>query len=207
MFEKAKNLDAAFRQVKQFSALTVVGTLLFAGWVTWQHYRGAAAAEDRLYILADGKVLQAYAGSRRDNYAVEAREHVRTFHHYFFTLHPDEKVITAHTSKALNLADDSGRDVYERLKESHYYSSLIAGNVSQEITVDSITVEMDRQPFYFRCWGGQVITRPSSITRRTLLTEGYLRLVARSEDNPHGFLIERWRILENRDLATEGRPK
>ena len=37
------------------------------------------------------------------------------------------------------------------------------------------------------------------------ITEGFLRNVARSDNNPHGFLIERWRVLENKDLKTLNR--
>jgi hypothetical protein len=37
------------------------------------------------------------------------------------------------------------------------------------------------------------------------VTEGWLRNTSRSDNNPHGFLIERWAILDNRDLKVEGR--
>ncbi|HWJ27348.1 MAG TPA: hypothetical protein VNS32_12455, partial [Flavisolibacter sp.] len=58
---------------------------------------------------------------------------------------------------------------------------------------------------YFRCFATQRIIRPSSITIRSLITEGFLRNVARSDNNPHGFLIERWTTIENKDLKTEKR--
>ncbi|MDP3180258.1 MAG: conjugative transposon protein TraK, partial [Bacteroidota bacterium] len=40
---------------------------------------------------------------------------------------------------------------------------------------------------------------------RSLITEGALRNVSRSDNNPHGFLIERWNTIENRDIKTENR--
>jgi hypothetical protein len=40
---------------------------------------------------------------------------------------------------------------------------------------------------------------------RNLITEGFLRNVARSDNNPHGFLIEKWTTIENKDLKTEKR--
>lgn len=45
----------------------------------------------------------------------------------------------------------------------------------------------------------------ASITTRSLMTEGSLRNVSRSDNNPHGFLIERWNTIDNRDLKTAGR--
>jgi conjugative transposon TraK protein len=127
------------------------------------------------------------------------------FHQYFFSLDPDDKVIQANISKALYLADASAKKIYESLKENNYYASIISGNVSQEINVDSVLVNINLDPYYFRCYGTQKITRPSSITTRSLITEGFLRNVSRSENNPHGFLIEKWNTIENKDLKTEAR--
>jgi len=49
------------------------------------------------------------------------------------------------------------------------------------------------------------IIRSTSIVTRDLLTEGWLRNINRSDNNPHGFLIERWNILENKDNKVEKR--
>lgn len=48
--------------------------------------------QEKIYILANGKALEAFASERRDNIPVEARDHVRTFHKLFFTLDPDDIV-------------------------------------------------------------------------------------------------------------------
>jgi hypothetical protein len=40
---------------------------------------------------------------------------------------------------------------------------------------------------------------------RDLVTEGWLRNISRSDNNPHGFLIERWNTIDNRDLKVENR--
>ena len=127
---------------------------------------------------------------------------IKTFHQYFFSLDPDEKVIQANISKALYLADGSAKKVYESLKENSYYADLISGNVSQEINVDSVAVIVSSYPFYFRCYATETITRPSTVTTRNLITEGYLRNVSRSDNNPHGFLIEKWNTIQNRDIKT-----
>lgn len=205
MFQKAKNIDTAFRQLRTLAILVIMGCLCLSAFVVWRSYQLAAAVQARIYILANGKALEAVAGDRAANLPVEARDHVATFHRYFFTLDPDDKAIQANITRALYLADRSARDVYGSLKENNYYAGLISGNISQKITVDSVAVSTDSEPYYFRCWARQHITRPSTQTTRSLLTEGYLRTVSRSDNNPHGFLIEKWRTLENRDLKTENR--
>ena len=130
---------------------------------------------------------------------------VADFHAYFFTLDPDEKFIKAGLDRALYLADGSAKRVYDNLRESGYYASVIGANISQRIMVDSISLDMNGYPFYFRCYGTETITRSTSIVTRDLVTEGWLREVNRSDNDPHGFLVERWSILENRDLKVERR--
>lgn len=136
---------------------------------------------------------------------MEARDHVTTFHRHFFSLDPDDKVIEANLTKALYLADVSAKRQYDNLKESNYYSNIISGNVSQVIRADSVTIDIGQYPFYFRYYGTQEITRTSSVVSRSLVTEGYLRNVSRSDHNPHGFLVERWKTLENKDLNIKNR--
>jgi hypothetical protein len=82
---------------------------------------------------------------------------------------------------------------------------MVSGNISQQIGIDSISLDMNSYPYYFKCLAKEKLIRTTSITTRNLITEGYLRNVQRSDNNPHGFLIERWMIVENRDIKTEGR--
>ena len=205
MFPKAKNIDTAFRQVRIFSLVAITCITCIAGFVTYKSYHLAENLQSHIYVLANGKAIEAFAAERTENIPVEAKDHVRTFHQHFFTLASDEKAIQANMTKALYLADASAKSIYESLKENNYYTGIITGNVSQEIAVDSVWLNLDVSPYFFRCWATQRITRPSAITTRSLLTEGYLRSISRSDNNPHGFLIEKWRILENQDIKTEKR--
>jgi len=202
MFRQAKNIDSAFRQVRLFAFLLIVSCTIICCYVIYNSYKATAAVQSRIYILADGKALQVFAGDRKANIPVEARDHVKTFHQYFFSLDPDEKVIQPNISKALYLADGSAKKVYESLKENNYYADVISANISQEINIDSVSVNVSNYPFYFRCYASEKITRPSTITTRSLITEGYLRNVSRSDNNPHGFLIEKWNIIQNKDIKT-----
>jgi len=183
----------------------IVSSVMICFYVIYNSYKATTAFESRIYILANGKALEAFAGDRKENIPVEARDHVKMFHQYFFSLDPDDKVIQTNITRALYLADGSAKRVYESLKENNYYTGIIAGNISQEINVDSVSLNMNSYPYYFRCYATEKIIRPSNITTRSLITEGFLRNVSRSDNNPHGFLIEKWNTIENKDLKTENR--
>jgi len=203
MFRQAKNIDSAFRYVRGFSVLLLVGCFGMCGFILVKSYELSARLENKIYILAGDKALEAYASGRKDNVGVEARDHVKMFHSYFFTLDPDEKTIESNLSKALYLADASAKKQYDNLKETGYYVGVISGNISQQILVDSVLVDTRMEPYAFRCYATMEIIRPTSIVIRNLVTQGFLRNVSRSDHNPHGFLIEKWETLENRDLKTE----
>jgi len=205
MFKKMKDIDTAFRHVRTFTMVVIAGCVLICCVVLFKSYSLVSQTQGKVYILANGKALEAYASDRKDNIQVEARDHIKAFHSLFFTLDPDDKAIQVNIGKALYLADHSAKNIYDDLKENGYYSGLISGNVNQTIAVDSAVVDISQSPYRFRCFATQRIIRPTSITTRTLLTEGSLRNVSRSDNNPHGFLVERWNIIDNRELKTENR--
>jgi conjugative transposon TraK protein len=205
MFRQMKNIDTAFRHVRSFTLLVVVGSIILCCFTLYKSYQLLGTVESKIYILANGKALEAYASERKDNIPIEARDHVKTFHEFFFTLDPDDKVIQGNITKALYMADASAKRAYDNLKEAGFYTNIISGNISQRIKVDSVQVDTNLYPYYFRCYATQDIIRTTSTVSRSLVTEGYLRNVSRSDNNPHGFLIERWATLDNRDIKTVNR--
>lgn len=205
MLHQLKNIDTAFKYVRAFSIALIVACVCITSASLYTSFQLIKESRSKVYILSHGKALEAFASDRNENIPVEARDHVKMFHHYFFTLHPDDKVIQSNLSKALYLADRSAKEQYDNLRENSYYANIISGNVSQEIHFDSILINTKDYPYHFRCIAKQKIIRTTSVVTRTLLTEGYLRNVQRSDNNPHGFLIERWTTLENRDLKVENR--
>lgn len=205
MFQKAKSIEGAFRHVRLFTMLVIVAMFLICGLVSYKSYVMVMAAQKRIYVLSGGKSFEARATDREDNIPVEARDHVTVFHSLFFTLDPDDKVIQSNITKALYLADATAQREYHNLKERGYYSGIISANISQRMQVDSVSMDITVYPYFFRFYGRQVITRTTSTITRSLITEGTLRNVSRSDNNPHGFLIERWATVENRDINSQSR--
>ncbi|MET4083913.1 conjugative transposon TraK protein [Pedobacter sp. UYP30] len=199
MFTQLKNIDTAFKHIKRFSIFLILACILISGFAIWKSFDMVKTVQEKIYILANGKAIEAFSAERKDNIGVELRDHIKMFHHYFFSLDPDDKVIQANISNALNLADESAKKAYDNLKEQGYYNNLISANISQAISVDSIQLDINKYPFAFKCYATQKLIRSSSTITRKLITQGTVRNVARSDNNPHGFLIQQWETLENRD--------
>lgn len=205
MFKQLKNIDTAFRHIRLFSIVFLLVCVALSAFVIHKSFQIVSDSQARVYILANGKAIDAIASNRKDNFVVEAKDHVTNFHHFFFTLSPDDKAIQANIKKALYLADETAKKQYDNLRESGYFASIISGNISQELIIEKIEVDDSQRPIYFRCEAKQIITRSTSVVTRSLVTEGYLREVQRSENNSHGFLVEKWNTIENKDIKIENR--
>jgi len=201
MFHQLKNIDSAFKHVRLFSLVLIVASAVIACYAVYRSYAFVDTVQKRIYVISNGKALEAVAGNRADNIGVEARNHVEDFHHWFFTLTPDEKAITSNITRALYLADESAKKQYDNLTESGYYAQIVSANISQDVTKDSIVVNTEAYPYHFTFYGKERIVRSTAIVTRKLVTEGYLReLKQRTDQNSHALLIERWAILENSDI-------
>ena len=105
MFRQMKNIDSAFRYIRRFTALVVAGSVCICCYALYKSHQLVSSMQSRIYILSNGKVLEAYGAERKDNIPVEARDHIKNFNQYFFTLDPDDKVIQSNITRALYLAD------------------------------------------------------------------------------------------------------
>ncbi len=85
------------------------------------------------------------------------------------------------------------------------YNRIIAGNINQVVQVDSVVCNFDHYPYSARTYARQLIIRASNVTERSLVTECRLLNTNRSDDNPNGFNIEGFEIVENKDISTRKR--
>lgn len=203
MFSQLKNIDTAFQQMKRFCYLFLMVNVLITGFAVYKSYDFADRAQNRVRILYNGKVLQTVQSDRRHVLPVELRDHIKTFHEDFFNLVPDDKQIQATITKALYLADGSAKRQYDDLKEKSFYANLVAGNISQQVTVDSIALDLNEVPYAFTCYATEKLIRSTNTAMRKLVTQGRVRLLnTETDNNPHGFLIQDWEILSNNDIDT-----
>src|SRR6478736_6015388 len=126
MFSQLRNIDSAFKHIRLFSIAMVAACVMICCYTIYKSIDMVTHMQERIYILANGKALEAWSAERKDNIPVEARDHVRMFHHYFFTLDPDDRVIEANVTKALYLADESAQRQYDNLKENSFYATIMS---------------------------------------------------------------------------------
>lgn len=205
-FKSLQNIESSFRQIRFFGIVFLICCTVLTLLVVWRSYRYAEAQRQKIYVLDQGKSLMlALSQDLRQNRPVEAREHVSRFHSLFFSLSPDKSAIESNINRALLMADKSALSCYRDLLERGYFNRLIAGNIIQTIKIDSLQCNFDEYPFRIKTYARQRILRENTITERSLVTTCSLVDATRSYDNPQGFLIEKFTIVENKDLGSYDR--
>lgn len=205
MFQQFKNIDSAFKLSRSIAILAVLGSFGFCIFTMYSNQKLIRDKDNKVLVLANGKIFEAFAAERDRYWDIEIKDHVQTFHLFFFTLQPDENYIKKNITKVLYLADNSAKSEYDNLRENGYYSSLISANISQDIDCDSVTVDLNSVPWTFRYSGKVHVVRATNKVTRSIITEGTIRKVKPSDNNPHGLLIERWHVIENKDIGTSNR--
>lgn len=202
-FKTLRNIENSFRQIRLYAIIFAVLCISVVGFVVWKSYRFAEEQRQKIYVLDNGKSLMlALSQDASINRPVEAREHVRRFHELFFTLAPDKDAIESNMKRAFYLADKSAFNYYKDLLEKGYYNRIISGNVQQRTEVDSVVCNFDTYPYKVQTYAKQFIIRSSNLTKRNLITSCYLVNSVRSDNNPQGFNIEKFTVLENKNIES-----
>ena len=205
-FKSLKNIESSFKQIRLFSIIFLCLCAAITAYAVWSSYNFAEAQRQKIYVLDNGKSLMlALSQDLSQNRPVEAREHVKRFHELFFTLSPDKNAIESNIKRALFLSDRSAFNYYSDLSEKDYYARIVSGNINQAIQVDSVVCNFDKYPYQVMTYARQLIIRESNVTERSLITHCQLLNSVRSDNNPQGFTMEAFEIVENKDLTVTNR--
>jgi len=205
-FKSLKNIESSFKQIRLIVILVISSCSLVIVFCIWSSFRFAEAQRQKIYVLDQGKsLILALSQDLSQNRPVEAREHVRRFHELFFTLSPDKMAIESNMQRAMNLSDKSAFNYYQDLSEKGYFKRLISANINQYIQIDSVICNFDRYPYTAKTFAKQLILRESNVTERSLITICKLLNSVRSDNNPHGFIIENFEVIDNKDIRVANR--
>jgi conjugative transposon TraK protein len=193
-----KNIESKIRLATVVSIGSLLTAVIIVGFACLFAFRTVANAQRSIYILDNNIPIQATQTDVQMNRPAEYRADVDLFHALFFSLTPDDKYMEYEMKKAMYLVDESGMQQYNDLKENGFFNSILSSSSVLTLQMDSVVLDMPRK--YFRYYGKLKIDRRSSTVVRSLVTEGYLKDIPRSDNNPHGVLICNWKTLENKDL-------
>ena len=200
-----ETIESPFRKTKAVtvacvagSALVAVVSLVFAA--TW-----IGSHSDNVYVLDKGGAFSATVSAGEVQRDLEAIDHVTRFHEHMFNLSPSSEAIKRGVEQALVMADRSAYTYFNDLQEQGFYSRLVQANVTQQILIDSVKVDMGTYPYPETTYAKVYVVRESNISAYDFVSTGRLVDVGRSKSNPHGFMIERFQVVKNERTETRRR--
>lgn len=203
-----RNIDKEHKRNRLIVFTVLVLSFGFAGYTFFTSNSLVEDNRSKIYTLVNGNaLLLATRKDAQDNRPAEVRHHIKMFMELLFTLSPDKSQIEQNISQALYLGDNSIKQFRDRLQEQKYYDKLISSNASQTIKLDSNSIQVDfaNYPYLAIVKVQQEIVRPSTITIKELTCTMTLRNISRSDNNPHGLLIEKFEVPSNNTIQTYDR--
>ena len=205
LIKQFNNIETSFRRMKFVTTLCMAAAVIIAVGSVMISGKMMQEGNDKIYVVDKGSAVMA-ARTDEDLYRdLEAKDHVSRFHELMFNISPSSESIKRNLDKALVMSDKSAYDYYMDLSERGFYQRMISANISQEIVVDSIKVNMTGYPYDAKTYGRLFLLRESNITAYNFESSCRLVDVERSQNNPHGLMIEKFTVTKNENLGTRKR--
>jgi len=140
-------------------------------------------------IGKDGEVIPLQWVQQKENLQVEALEHLRLFHTYFYDI--DATNFESNIEKALWLGNSTVDNVYRQKKADGVYNRLMQYSLVQKVMSIHSEIDLKAEPYPFKTTTVFQINRGSIIDTYELVTTGkILHLEKRNfPKNTHGLLI------------------
>ena len=199
------NIETGFRKMKFVTLASICAsvTVALASVAVAISYVGKA--NDQVFVVENGAAMVASAAPSGAQKDLEVQDHLTRFHELMFNLSPSSESIKRNIDRALIMSDRSAYDYWRDLSERGFYQRLVSANISQQIVVDSVKVNIGSYPYDAVTYGRLFLIRESNITAYQFESTCRLVDVERSQSNPHGLMIEKFIVRRNENIGTKRR--
>jgi conjugative transposon TraK protein len=198
-------IETSFRKLKFITVASIASGVIIALGAVYISGQQMLSNNDNIYVIDRGSAVMA-ARNGQDAYRdLEVKDHIERFHELMFNLSPNSESIKRNLDRALVMSDKSAYDYWSDLSERGFYSRIVSANISQEIVIDSVKVDMSSYPYQAKTYAKVFMLRESNITAYDFESSCRLVDVERSPSNPHGLMIEKFRVSKNENMGTRQR--
>ena len=147
------------------------------------------ALDGSFAIGKNGEVIPLQWVQKKENLEVEALEHLRLFHNYFYGL--DATNFESHIEKALWLGDSSVDNIYRQKKADGVYNRLMQYSLVQKVISIESELDLSAEPYPFRTVTVFQINRGLATDTYELVSTGKLLHLEKRNfpNNTHALLI------------------
>lgn len=193
-----KDIPTSFSLAKKAIVMCIaVSTVVCLGSLSWAFYVTTNFAETAYILTDNGQMALAKGISTADVEAFrepEIKNHINMFHHLFWDF--DQYSLEHNMDRALHLIGNSGKELYLTLKAKGHFSKIKTQNLVQTLTIDSLKLNTTMSPAKAAVYGKLKIKRTDQYKEKTDQFTAFfdLHTVLRTDENPHGLLIENYDV-------------
>ena len=201
----ATTITESFKKLKFVTIACVVGMAVTAIVCVVYTLMTFSSLQKQVFVLDKGQVLTA----SREDLAISLRDRIefqsRNLHKLLFTVTPNKEIVTRNIEDALKISDKSVYTYYNDLNEKKFYQRMFQGNASQDIRVDSVRMDISRQPYRVATYATLTILRETNITKYNLVTRCNMIDVTMNRLNREGLQIENFEVVRNEQIESRKR--
>lgn len=198
-------IETSFRKLKFITVASIASGVIIALGAVYISGQQMLSNNDNIYVIDRGSAVMAARSGQDAHRDLEVKDHIERFHELMFNLSPNSESIKRNLDRALVMSDRSAYDYWSDLSERGFYSRIVSANISQEIVIDSVKVDMSSYPYQAKTYAKVFMLRESNITAYDFESSCRLVDVERSPSNPHGLMIEKFRVSKNENMGTRQR--
>lgn len=178
-------------KINRFIVLAVIAMAMLSTFISsvisYKMYN--KAINGAFAITNDGEIIPLQWVQQKENLEVEALEHLRLFHSYFYGI--DATNFQSHIEKALWLGDSSVDNVYRQKKADGVYNRLMQYSLVQKVISIESEIDLTAEPYPFRTVTVFQINRGTAIDTYELVSTGKLLHLEKRNfpKNTHALLI------------------
>lgn len=198
-------ITESFKRLKFVSLVSIIGACLTAVVCVGFALYSISEVRKEVFVIDKGQVLVA----SRESANISLRDRIdfqtRNIHRLLFTVTPNKDIVTQNIEAALEISDKSVYNYYQDLNEKKFYSRMYSNNASQDIRIDSVKMDISRQPYRVATYATLTTIRESNITRSSLVTRCNMIDVDMNRKNREGLQVEDFEVLRNDRIETRKR--
>ena len=131
-----KNLENKIKLVGIICSAFLIGCIIISVSSIWTARCMVTDAQQKVYVLDGNVPILVNRTTMEETLDVEAKSHIEMFHHYFFTLAPDDKYIRYSMEKAMYLCVSEKLRGSDKLDEAdeQFLAHMLSGGKYKELS-------------------------------------------------------------------------
>lgn len=198
--DSIKTYRTAFQMLSASMMVIVVVCIIALGGLGFLLFKESQKGYETVWII-DPQTKGAYKAqsvlsSTNPERIFEYKNQVEMFYKNWYEF--DQFTYKKNIEKGLTLVANCGKDLYNVYKTQDMQRKLAEKNMKAQVQIDSIFIDMNSTPVRGVAYAIQKFESPAGMVERHLNSKFIiLDLEGRSEENPHGCLIENFMVFDD----------